>query len=143
MTRLAPSHHAVPRLIAVASLLSVVALLAWDVAPGSFPHQAHDVLGALPLTLIALGYLAYQAARRPSPLELGKAVLLAVAFLLWAANQLWPASLKATLLNDLAIALFVLDVFLGIVGWPGEGDDSIGVASPRPPATSAQFGPGD
>jgi hypothetical protein len=39
--------------------------------------------------------------------------------LFWAANQLWPGSLRqATLCNDIAIALFVIDVFLTIVGWP-------------------------
>ncbi len=34
------------------------------------------------------------------------------------ANQLWPEHTAATLFNDIAIALFVLDVFLVIVGWP-------------------------
>jgi hypothetical protein len=47
-----------------------------------------------------------------------KAILLAVAFLFWAANQLWPELPQATLFNDLAIALFVLDVFLTMIGWP-------------------------
>jgi hypothetical protein len=44
--------------------------------------------------------------------------MLVVVFLFWAGNQLWPGSHHATLLNDIAIALFVLDVFLVIVGWP-------------------------
>jgi len=35
----------------------------------------------------------------------------AVAFLFWAANQLWPRFTQAPLFNDIAIALFVLDVF--------------------------------
>jgi hypothetical protein len=34
------------------------------------------------------------------------------------ANQLWPDLPQATLFNDIAIALFVLDVFLVIIGWP-------------------------
>jgi hypothetical protein len=45
-------------------------------------------------------------------------VVLAAAFLFWAANQLFSESPHAVLLNDLAIALFVLDVFLSIVGMP-------------------------
>jgi hypothetical protein len=49
--------------------------------------------------------------------------LLAIAFLFWAANQLWPGSAYATLFNDVAIALFVLDVFLVIVGWPATSPD--------------------
>jgi hypothetical protein len=44
--------------------------------------------------------------------------MLAAAFLCWAANQFWPDRRQATLLNDIAIALFVLDVFLVIAGWP-------------------------
>ena len=73
--------------------------------------------------MIAIAYLVYQAAHRPSAKELAKAILLAVAFLFWAANQLWPDSPYATLYNDIAIALFVLDVFLVIVGWPAESAD--------------------
>ena len=44
--------------------------------------------------------------------------MLAVAFLFWAANQLWSDLPQATLFNDIAIALFVLDVFLVITDWP-------------------------
>ncbi|MGB8028666.1 MAG: hypothetical protein WCF30_03285 [Terracidiphilus sp.] len=51
-------------------------------------------------------------------MEFLKAIMLAVAFLFWAANQFWPDSPQATLFNDVAIALFVLDVFLVIAGWP-------------------------
>jgi hypothetical protein len=50
-----------------------------------------------------------------------KAALLAAAFGAWSANQLWPTIPQATALNDLAIALFVLDVFLVILGWPAQG----------------------
>ena len=54
-----------------------------------------------------------------------KAALLAAAFLFWAANQFWPDSKQATLWNYVAIALFVLDVFLVMIGWPAaSGDES-------------------
>ena len=82
-----------------------------------------DALAAFPLALIAVAYLFYQAVRRPPPAELLKAVLLAAAFLLWAANQFWPNLPQATLFNDLAIALFVLDVFLVMAGWPSTQPD--------------------
>ncbi len=52
-----------------------------------------------------------------------KAVLLAAAFLFWAANQFWPEAARATLYNDLAVALFVLDVFFVMVGWPSSSPD--------------------
>jgi len=84
-------------------LASVVVLLAWDAAPGLFPARAHDTLAAFPLAMIAFAYLVYQAAHRPARLEVVKAVLLAIAFLFWAANQFWPDLKQATLFNDIAI----------------------------------------
>jgi hypothetical protein len=97
--------------------------LVWDAIPRTFPTGAHNFLGALPLALIALAYLAYQAVRRPNVQELTKAILLSIAFLLWAANQFWSDRPYATLLNDMAIGLFVLDVVLVIVGWPASSPD--------------------
>jgi hypothetical protein len=73
--------------------------------------------------MIAVAYLVYQTAHRPAPMELVKATLLAVAFLFWAANQFWPNLPQATLFNDVAIALFVLDVFLVMIGWPATSPD--------------------
>ena len=63
-------------------------------------------------------------------MEMVKAVMLALAFLFWAANQLWPDLPQATLFNDIAIALFVLDVFLVIVGWPATSPDESFAESP-------------
>ena len=110
-------------LAGVVSLVAVVLLLAWDAIPKLFPSGAHNLLGALPLALIAVAYLIYQTARRPGRAEMFKAILLASAFLLWAANQFWPDAACATLLNDLAIALFVLDVFFVMIGWPASSPD--------------------
>jgi hypothetical protein len=129
------AHRAAPALLGVLTLASVAVLLLWDVRPGLFPARAHNLLGALPLALIAIAYLVYQSIRRPGPAELFKAILLAAAFLLWAGNQYWPDAAFATLLNDLAIALFVLDVFFVIVGWPASSpDESFGesYAEPQP-----------
>jgi hypothetical protein len=111
-------YEIMPVLLAWVTVVFVLALLLWDVFPRAFPLKAHDLLGALPLGSIALTYLLYQALRRPSTGELVKATLLAGAFLFWAANQFWPNSKSATLFNDLAIALFVFDIFLVVVGWP-------------------------
>jgi hypothetical protein len=117
------AHRAAPALLGVLTLASVVVLLIWDLLPGHFPANAHNLLGALPLALIAIAYLVYQSIRRPGLAELFKAFLLAIAFLFWAANQYWPDSPRATLYNDIAIALFVLDVFFVIVGWPASSPD--------------------
>jgi hypothetical protein len=122
-SRLDRAHRAIAVIAGVITLASVAVLLAWDAFPRLFPAKAHDVLGAFPLAMIAVAYLVYQHAHRPPIREFFKAVMLAVAFLFWAANQLWPESPRATLYNDIAIALFVLDVFLVIVGWPPNSPD--------------------
>jgi hypothetical protein len=121
--RLNPRHRSLSVILGVITMASVGVLLAWDAVPGVFPARAHNFLGAFPLAMIAIAYLVYQAAHRPASMEFVKALLLAVAFLFWAANQLWPDLRQATLFNDIAIALFVLDVFLVIVGWPASSPD--------------------
>lgn len=100
------------------TLASLGPLLVWDVSPRIFPDRAHDVLAALPLTAVALAYLVYQRMRRAVLMEFAKAVLSAIAFIFWALNQLLPDHPHATLFNDIAIAAFVLDVVLVIVGCP-------------------------
>jgi hypothetical protein len=137
-TRIDRAHRAVPVLLGIFTLAGVAALLVWDAAPTLFAARAHDFLGAFPLAMIALAYLVYQSVRRPSAAEWLKAVMLAVAFLFWSANQFWPNPHQATVFNDVAIALFVLDVFLVMIGWPaGSPDESFGetyAKSGRPPA---------
>jgi hypothetical protein len=117
------AHRAIPAIAGVVTLASVGVLFVWDALPSLFPARAHDVLAAFPLAMIAFAYIAYQTAHRPAPLEFLKAIMLAVAFLFWAANQLWPDLRQATLFNDIAIGLFVLDVFLVIIGWPATSPD--------------------
>jgi hypothetical protein len=112
------AHKALPAALGTLTLVSVGLLLSADAWPRLFLSLPRGLLGALPLVLVALAYLAHQSLRRPRPAELAKAISLAVAFLFWAANQLWSANSHAQLFNDIAIALFVVDVFLVIVGWP-------------------------
>jgi len=118
MSILAQDRRSLPVILCVVTLISVGVLLVWDVLPGLFPLKAHDLLAALPLAMIACVCLVYEAVRRPSRSELVKAVLLACAFLFWAANQFWPTLRQATLFNDIAIGLFVFDVFLAMIGRP-------------------------
>ena len=125
--RLDLAHRALPFVLGVATLIGVALLLAWDINPGAFSARAHDALGAFPLAMVAIAYLVYQTVRRPTAMEFLKALMLAVAFLFWAANQFWPDRPEATLFNDIAIALFVVDVFLVIVGWPATSPDERGL----------------
>ena len=136
--RLDRSHRAAPVVLGVLSLAAVGVLLIWDAVPKCFPTGSHDSLAAFPLTAIAIAYVVYQTAHRPPFRELVKALMLAAAFVFWAANQLWPDRRQAILFNDIAIALFVLDVFLVMIGWPATSPDEsfaeTTVASGGPPA---------
>jgi hypothetical protein len=109
--------------LGVVTLVSVGVLFVWEGFPQLFPARSHDFLAAFSLALIAVAYVVYQIAHRPARAEFVKAAMLAVAFLFWAANQLWPNLPQATLFNDIAIALFVLDVFLVMIGWPASSPD--------------------
>lgn len=106
------------------TLAGVAALLAGEAFPALLPARSHAILASLLLALIAIAYLVHQIARRPAATEIMKAIMLAVAFLFWAANQFRPDLPASRLFNDLAIALFVLDVFLVIAGWPRSSPDS-------------------
>jgi|SRR5580658_10872347 hypothetical protein len=108
-----------PLLLGIVTLAVVASLLVWDAAPKYFPPGSHDLLAALSLASIAASFLVFRLANRASAGELFKALLLAAAFLFWAANQFWPNSPRAMLFNDLAIGLFVLDVFFVIAEGPG------------------------
>jgi len=126
------SKFSFPVACGVFTLLSLVPLLVWDAFPELFPPRAHDILGAVPLTLVAVAYLVYQ---RVSALEFAKAALCALAFVFWALNQALPDHPRATLFNDIAIAAFVLDLVLVIFGWPPSAEappEPVGaVARPR------------
>lgn len=112
-------------LFGVATLAGVVLLFVQDAAPQWFPAGSHAFLAAFSLAAIAMAYLIFQLARRNAFMEVVKAVLLAVAFLFWAANQLWPRLPQAGLFNDIAIGLFVLDVFFVIARWPAAASGSV------------------
>jgi hypothetical protein len=109
----------------VATLGVVVLLLVQDAVPRMFPAGSHEVLNAFSLAAIAVAYLIFQWARGSEAKEWLKAILLAAAFLFWAANQYWPRLAQAGLFNDIAIALFVLDVFLAMAGWLAGTKDSV------------------
>jgi hypothetical protein len=114
--RLFPARRLFPLTLGVVTLADVVLLLVQDAAPRLFPAGSHAFFAASSLATIACAYLIFQVAHRPAAMELAKAVLLAAAFLFWAANQFWPNLPQASLFNDVAIGLFVLDVFLAIAG---------------------------
>jgi hypothetical protein len=133
-----PSKLSLSVACGVLPLLSLAPLLVWDAFPQAFPPRAHDVLGAVPLALVALAYLVHQGVRRVRALEFAKAALSALAFVFWALNQALPDNPRATLFNDIAIAAFVLDLVLVIFGWPAGGETASGPIAAARPATDAR-----
>jgi hypothetical protein len=78
----------------------------------TFKPLAHAPISALPLLLIGLASLVFQAIIRPGPLDLLKAMIVSAAFILWGIDQLLPSGQVATTLGDLVIVLYVIDL-----GW--------------------------
>jgi hypothetical protein len=109
--------------LAWSAIAASAVLLIWDASPTLFPGGAHEYLATFALAVIAIAWLLWQSARGMSSGELLKTGLLVAAFLFWALNQLWPNFAGATVFNDLAVGLFVLDVLLAMLQWPRTGPE--------------------
>jgi hypothetical protein len=99
-------------IVIVLAFSSGVVLLANDVPWLPFTPLAHAPVSAVPLLLIGLAALGFQFVIRPSLLDLFKAMIVSLAFLLWGIDQLLPAGWLATTVGDLVIVLYVIDL-----GW--------------------------
>jgi len=97
------------RVLPLLSVLLAVTLLVSNLpfVPGSM----HLYLSALPLALAGAGYAVLQIYVRPATSTLLKRLLLAATFLAWAIDQLLPPGRPATILGDLVIAAYVLDLY--------------------------------
>lgn len=117
-------------LLGVVGVATLIPLLLWDLWPGLFPATAHAVLAPIPLATIAVVYLLHHRLRRAGRAEIGRATLLALAFLFWAANQYWSDRPVSTFLNDIAIAAFVLDLVLAMVQSSSTSSPDAAASSP-------------
>ena len=97
------------RVFPVLSLLLAGALLVSNLP--FVPGPLHMYLSALPLALAGAGYAMLQILVRPPLATLLKRLLLAATFLLWAIDQLLPPGRFATVLGDVVIAAYVLDLY--------------------------------
>jgi hypothetical protein len=132
LQRLGTAAYLLTACLTVLALTGAALVLGLDLRPGFLDSHAHRLVSALPLLAIAVGYLVLQLRLRPSPHELLKRALLSVAFILWSSSQLDPEAQWATIADDLAIALFVLD--LGLVIWDElhpEHPDHPGIDAPH------------
>lgn len=73
--------------------------------------RMHAYLSSVPLAVAGVGYAILQLRARPPRATLFKRLLLAATFVIWAVDQLLPSGRLATLLGDLVIAAYVLDLF--------------------------------
>ncbi len=99
-------------LIITLALLSGVLLLTFDFFQPFLHNLVHAPISAAPLLLIGLAFLSFQLLIRPKPLELLKAFIVSAAFILWGVVQLLPVGWIATMLGDVVIVLYVVDL-----GW--------------------------
>lgn len=99
-------------LLIVLALFSGGWLLLGDLAPQMFIGVPHAPVSAAPLLLIGVASLGFQILTRPRPLEVFKALLVSLAFILWGIDQMLPPAWLTTLISDVVIVLYVIDL-----GW--------------------------
>jgi hypothetical protein len=75
------------------------------------PDAMHSYLSAVPLAVVGFGYAALQMYLRPGGSTLLKRLMLAATFVLWAVDQLVAASRSATVIGDVVIAAYVMDLY--------------------------------
>src|SRR5271170_2946519 len=75
------------------------------------PDRLHAYLSSVPLAIAGIGYAILQFRAAPPRATLYKRLLLATTFVIWAVDQLLPPGWLATLIGDVVIAAYVLDLF--------------------------------
>jgi hypothetical protein len=74
-------------------------------------NTLHSYLSSVPLAVAGIGYAILQLrAGQPRGTSF-KRLLLAATFVIWAVDQLLPPGRLATLIGDIVIAAYVLDLF--------------------------------
>jgi hypothetical protein len=96
--------------LALLALASCVLMFARDLVPEAARPAWAASLPALPLLAIGISFLAVQTTARQRRSQLLKNLLLAATFLLWGVVELLPANATSETLDELVIALFVIDL---------------------------------
>jgi hypothetical protein len=94
----------------VLALAASLGLLIGDTGIVILPQRLATAISAAPLLLVGTSFLFVQPLLRPRRVELLKNVILAATFLLWGVVQLMPQSKLSFRLDNLVIALYVLDL---------------------------------
>jgi hypothetical protein len=96
--------------MALLALACCILMFARDLVPMATRPTWAASLPALPLLAIGISFLAVQATARQRRSQLLKNLLLAATFLLWGIVELLPANATSKTLDELVIALFVVDL---------------------------------
>jgi hypothetical protein len=96
--------------LALLALVSCVLMFARDLVPAATRPAWTASLPALPLLAIGISFLAVQTTARQRRSQLLKNLLLAATFLVWGVVELLPANALSKTLDELVIALFVVDL---------------------------------
>jgi len=100
----------VTRGLALLALVFCVLMFAADVTFGAARPAWVASLTALPLLAIGTSFLIMQALTKESRSQLLKNLLLAATFLLWGVAELLPENGLSKILDEIVIALFVIDL---------------------------------
>ena len=95
--------------LAACALLCTALLLLSNVRVAS--ASIHTWLSSLPLALIGIAYAVLQIRLKPDRATLAKRLLLAGTFILWAIDQFLPSGKLATLVGDIVVSAYVIDLF--------------------------------
>lgn len=102
-------------LFLASSLISFVTLLCYDARQDFRYDASHLRMGSFPFIFIGISFICYQLSLHRPWRQRIKGLLLGLAFALWGSEQFLHASMGLTLLDNVVIAIFIVDLGL-IVG---------------------------
>ena len=105
-----PVSSRLARGLALLALASCVLMFAGDLVPAATRPAWAASLAALPLLAIGISFLVVQTMARQRRSQLLKNLLLTATFLLWGVVEVLPANATSKTLDELVIALFVVDL---------------------------------
>jgi hypothetical protein len=114
MTPTVNSSARVANTAGVRSLMMIALAFAGILLLSNVPFisdKLHAYLSSVPLAIAGIGYAILQLRVGPPRGTLYKRLLLAATFVIWAVDQMLPPGRLATLIGDMVIAAYVLDLF--------------------------------
>ena len=108
-------YRALSILCLVSSLVSFVILLCCDARQDFRYDASHLRMGSFPFIFIGISFICFQLSLQRPWRQRIKGLLLGLAFALWGSEQFLHANVWLTMLDNLVIGIFIVDIGL-IVG---------------------------